>query len=264
MKTVQVFVDGIGLCGPGLPDWPMARAVLDGQAPYAPAPTVLPAPVSLPPAERRRVGAAIKLSMAIGLEAARHAQADPAGLPTVFSSSGGDCDNCHALCETLASDDRQVSPTRFHNSVHNAPSGYWSIATGCMATSTSLCAYDGTFGAALLEATAQVATSQRPCLLIAYDTAYPEPLHHLRPIPDAFGAALVLSPARQPHSLAALGISLGGVLPANMENEALDKLRASVPAARSLPLLRALARGESCRLVIDYLDDLALTLELSA
>lgn len=264
MNALRVFVDGIGLCGPGLPDWPTARAVLAGQAPYAPAPTVLPAPASLPPAERRRVGTAIKLSMAIGLEAARHAQADPAGLPTVFSSSGGDCDNCHALCETLASADRQVSPTRFHNSVHNAPSGYWSIATACMATSTSLCAYDGTFGAALLEATAQAATSQRPCLLIAYDSAYPEPLHRLRPIPDAFGVALVLSPARQPHSLAALDVSLGGAAPTTLDEAALEQLRASVPAARSLPLLGALARGESCRLVIGYLDDLALTLELSA
>mgnify|MGYP002075717815 CR=1 FL=1 len=37
------------------------------------------------------------------------------------------------LCQKIgvsvfASDDRLISPTRFHNSVHNAPSGYWSIA----------------------------------------------------------------------------------------------------------------------------------------
>ena len=58
--------------------------------------------------------------------------ADAATLATVFSASGADGHNCHALCEQLATDDRQLSPTRFHNSVHNAAAGYWSVATGAM------------------------------------------------------------------------------------------------------------------------------------
>ena len=35
----------------------------------------------------------------------------------------------HEICEALATDEREVSPTRFHNSVHNASAGYWGIAT---------------------------------------------------------------------------------------------------------------------------------------
>ena len=35
-----------------------------------------------------------------------------------------DCDNVHAICESLATPERQVSPTRFHNSVHNAAAGW--------------------------------------------------------------------------------------------------------------------------------------------
>ena len=37
-------------------------------------------------------------------------------------------------------------------------------------------------------------------LLVAYDTEYPQPLHAKRPIPDAFGVALVLTPEnREPR-----------------------------------------------------------------
>ena len=113
-------------------DWPSSQAVLGGSQPYQPRKTVLPPPALLPAAERRRSGAIVKLTLATGLEAIAAAGLDAASLPSVFSASGGDGENCHAICEMLASDDRQISPTRFHNSVHNAAAGYWSIATGAM------------------------------------------------------------------------------------------------------------------------------------
>ena len=57
-----------------------------------------------------------------------------------------------------------------------------------------LCAYDGSFAAGLLEAVAQAVVEDRPVLLIAYDTDYPEPLFGARPLPDTFGVALLVSP----------------------------------------------------------------------
>src|SRR5690606_15774154 len=105
-------------------------------------------------------------------------------------------------------EDRHISPTRFHNSVTNAPAGYWSIAMRSMAPATVVCAYDGSFSAGLLEAVSQVSDAQRACLLLAYDTDYPEPLRSLRPIPDGFGVALVLAPRPSPEALAYLELSL--------------------------------------------------------
>ena len=122
-RPLTAWIEGIGFLAPGLPDWPTARAVLRGEMPLTAAPSFLPAPSLLPPAERRRASRVVKLSLAIGLEAAAHAGADVATLATVFSASGADGHNCHALCEQLATDDRQISPTRFHNSVHNAAAG---------------------------------------------------------------------------------------------------------------------------------------------
>ena len=263
MSALHIYVDGIGLYGPGLSGWSQGCEVLTGRTALTLAPPQLPPIESLPPAERRRVGILIKLSMAIGFEAARHAGADPAQLATVFSSTEGDCDNCHAILETLASDDRAVSPTRFHNSVHNAPSGYWSIATACMESSTSLCAYDATFAAGLLEATTQALFSGKPRLLLAYDTAYPEPLYTLRPIPYALGVAMVLNPVKTPAARASLTLTLSDSVATTMPETDMEALRTSIPAARSLPLLQLLAKGAVGSVVIEYLDSLNLAIGCS-
>ncbi|TLY67204.1 MAG: beta-ketoacyl synthase chain length factor, partial [Gammaproteobacteria bacterium] len=176
--------------------------MLTGETPCVHAPTRLPPLQCLPSAERRRTGAVVRLALTVGHEATERAGVDAARLPAVFTSSGGDGENCHEICQVLASADRQLSPTRFHNSVHNAAAGYWGIATGATAASNALCAYDASFGAGLLEALTQVVVEGTAVLLVAYDASYPEPMRSARPIADAFGVALVLSPKAGAASLA--------------------------------------------------------------
>lgn len=258
MTALTAYIEGIGLLGPGLNNWPDSRAVMCGQQPYQSARTVLPLPALLPAAERRRSGAIVRLTLATGLEAITAAGLDAATLPMVFSASGGDGENCHAICEMLASDDRQISPTRFHNSVHNAAAGYWSIATGAMAPSTVLGAFDACFGAGLIEALTQVMVDDVRTVLLACDTSYPEPLHGVRPIPDAFGIALVLAPQRSTRALAKITASLTDAAADRLDDAALERLRSTVPAARGLPLLRGIALGGDHRVVLDYLDSARL------
>ena len=257
-SPLNAWIEGIGFLAPGLPDWPAARAVLRGEQPYAAAPSILPAPALLPPAERRRASRVVKLSLAIGLEAVVQAGADAAQLATVFTASGADGHNCHALCEQLASDDRQISPTRFHNSVHNAAAGYWGIATGSMAPCQVLCAYDASFGAGLLDALAQVALARQPVLLIAYDSEYPEPLHAKRDTPDCGGVALLLSAERSARALAAMHVSPTDDAAEKLADAGLEALRTSIPALRALPLLTLLANGASGRVCLDYLAPMQL------
>jgi hypothetical protein len=260
--TLSAYVGGVGVLGPGFTDWLAAAAVLSGVATYAPAATLLPAPSLLPAAERRRSGRVVKLTLAVALEAASRAQAEPAQLTSVFSSSGGDGHNCHAMCQALSLESREVSPTRFSNSVHNAAAGYWSIATGATLQSTVLCAFDASFCAGLLEAMAQVVVDGEPLLLVAYDTEYPEPMHAKRPIPDAFGAALVLTPDRRANSLARIEVAQGGERPDTMHEPLLETLRLSIPAARCLPLLSLLAGARGGRTVLEYLDVSNLLVEV--
>lgn len=240
---MRVFVEGVGLLGPGLCGWDAGRSVLAGRLPYVPAPAALTASSLLPPAERRRCVPTVRLAMAVGAEALGHAGRQPAGVATVFTSSSGDPDTLHNILETLASADRELSPTRFHNSVHNAPAGYWSIATGCREPSTSLCRDDESFQVGLLEAVTQAVVEQRVVALVAYDLPYPEPLAAVHRIAAPLGVALVLTPERTERTVAELEIALGqgAVEPTRMADAGLEVLRTGNPAGRGLPLLAALA-----------------------
>jgi hypothetical protein len=113
-----------------------------------------------------------------------------------------------------------------------------------------------------LEAATQALSSGQPCLLLAYDTLFPEPLHSLRPIPAAMGVALVLSPCQTPASLAQLKLSLGDAPASVMPEAELEQLRQSIPVARCLPLLALLAQGRSGSVVLEFLDSLRLGVEV--
>nr|MDP2192550.1 beta-ketoacyl synthase chain length factor [Rhodoferax sp.] len=266
-QSLTVFVDGIGLLGPGLSNWVQGRQHLDGSLPYQAGLCILPLPMALPPAERRRAGAVVKVSLAVAQEAVAASGLKASALPSVFSSSGGDGINCHEICRTLASSDRLISPTRFHNSVHNAASGYWSISTGAMCSSSVLCAYDGSFAAGLLEAMTQAVVEDTAVLLVAYDTDYPEPLHSKRPVSDTLGVALVLSPRLSARSVARITLQgtsfLTSAAADTMIEAALELLRQAIPAARALPLLQAIARKQATPLVLAYLDDMQLAVEVA-
>jgi len=254
---MRCYIEGIGLLGPGLDGWPAGRAVLAGDTNYLSAPTNLRASDMLPAAERRRAGVPIKLALTVGQEAFLNAGRDPSTAATVFTSSGGDNDNVHAINGILASVPREVSPTRFHNSVHNAAAGYWCIAAGSHEPSTSLCAYDASFAAGLLEAATQVTVDDAIVALIAYDHPYPEPLNTVRPITAAFGMAMILAPRQSERSMAVIEVDFvpGKTHETTMQDARLEALRRGVPAARGLPLLVALACSKASQVSIAYLDD---------
>lgn len=266
-RSLTVFVEGIGLLGPGLSNWAQGRRHLDGSLPYEAGRCILPLPMALPPAERRRAGAVVKVSLAVGQEAVEASGLAANALPSVFSSSSGDAVNCHEICSALASGDRLISPTRFHNSVHNASSGYWSISSGAMASSSVLCARDASFAAGLLEAMTQAVVDDTPVLLVAYDTDYPEPLRSKRPVPDTMGVALVISPRRSARSAARLSLEginyLTSTAADTLDNAALEFLRQTIPAACALPLLQAIAKHQAGPLVLTYLDGMQLAVEVA-
>ncbi len=261
---MHVYLEGIGLFGPGLAGWEAGRAALAGAVPYTPTETPLPAAALLPANERRRAPKIVRIALATGAEALAAAGRDPARVAAVFTSSGGDGDTIHEIMSTLASPVRELSPTRFHNSVHNAAAGYWSIATASRAASTSLCCHDGSFAAGLLEAAVQATVDNKAVALIAYDVPYPSPLAEARPIGPAFGVALALSPAPSPASFARLEMALTTDQPLSHNAEpTLEALRRATPAARALPLLAALATNGTAAVTLEYLPDLALNVSIT-
>jgi Beta-ketoacyl synthase, N-terminal domain len=184
---------------------------------------------------------------------------------TVFTSSGGSGEIIHQICESLASAERDVSPTRFHNSVHNAPAGYWGVATRNEWPSTSLCAYDASFAAGLLEAIAQARMTAQPVLLLAYDLRYPEPLNSARRISDAFSMALLLSATARAAAQFSLDVDIAtpDAISTPMNDIALEQFRRLNPAARSLPLLVALAARRNERIFIESTNGAQLEIQVN-
>lgn len=243
---------GTGLYAPGLESTLQAAPVLRGEQAYQAAPLPSPQLDCLPRNERRRTTPTIRLALAAAQQAT--AELDAGRLATVFATSSGDMPLVDTICTTLAGPDRALSPTLFHNSVHNAPAGYWSIAMQAHAPSASLGAYDASFACGLLEAAVLSATEGLEVLFVAYDLAMPEPVHAQRPIDADFAMALVLGPPREGAPRLELEHAESAP-PTACTNAGLERLRTANPAARGLPLLAALAAGSASRVVLPYIDD---------
>jgi hypothetical protein len=261
-----VWLAGAGVLGPGLSDWNAAREILLGRAPYADTLDPEPLPALLPANERRRASIPARWALTVGSEALAGSGLAPEEVAIVFASCCGDGMITDQIGKALAASPPEMSPTRFHNSVHNAPAGYWSIFARSRAPSTTLCGFDASFAAGLLEAAAQSAVEERPVLLVAYDLPSPEPLRSLWPVPRPFAAALLLAPAPAGAMAIRLGIELadGPVNPANVTwPEILPRDLSANPAAQALLVLAAAAQGNG-RTELQYLQESHVAVEISS
>ncbi|WP_428374588.1 beta-ketoacyl synthase chain length factor [Lichenicoccus sp.] len=253
---MRVSLIGSAVRAPGLGAWEQALPVLAGEVAADPEAALdLPPPALLSPNERRRSGLPVRLALAVCEEASRMAGHQPGALPGIFGSSNGDGAVVHHLLETLAGPDPLLSPTRFHNSVHNAVAGYWSIATGSSAPVTVLGCHDATFAAALLKAACECVADGVPVLLCLYDAPMQLPLGALRTTTIALAAAFVLAPGAAPGALASLAIDF--VAAANVPEPVpmapgLQALWRQNPVGRALVLLEAIARRRPATLAFPY------------
>lgn len=267
MTALQASIIGVSVWGPGLEGWERSRPVLAGTESYEGREAAPPAAMALPAAERRRCGPVVRLAMAVAGDAAASSGLDPRMLRSVFASSNGDGTVIGPMLETLAAagpEERPVSPTQFHNSVHNAPAGYWSIAHANTQPSVCIGLYDDTFPASLVTAMAEVISEEVPVLVCAYDYPMPEPLGQKRPTLAPFGLGFVLAPLREGRGMATLSLRYDPDLrtaPSLPHTEALRGLAAGNAAARGLRLLEALARGSTESHLLPYLDG-SLTVDI--
>jgi hypothetical protein len=264
---IEVTIRGIGFCAPGLADWSAARVMLAESAPYAGGKFEPPVPDVLPSAERRRASLSVRLAIAVAQQAVAHAGIDPTTLASVFVSTDSDGDILHRICEGLASPHPEISPTRFHNSVHNAASGYWTIAVHSRAPANMVTGTDEVFAAGLLEAALQAMIETRDILLVAYDVPMPPPLLALHPVAAAGGLALVLAPGATSPGVARLRLEIapaGTGTRSTMPDPEMEALRLANPAGRAIPLLTAIARLETRSVVLGLNAENVLRVQVDA
>lgn len=252
--TLKVSVNAIAAWGTHFENWSQLQRLLAGEA-LGTAPAKSPKPQRIPANERRRAPVPARLAVEVCDQAATAAGMNPEDLACVFSSGLGDTDLTHYMCKELAGEHKQLSPTKFHNSVHNAPAGYWTIATGCQQPANSVAGLNVSVSIALLEGIVQCVSEQLPVILAFYDTPTSPVLTPLFSNSEPFAAAIVISPitANATHTTtlqccveeAEAPRWSSVALPSSLEN-----LYQHNPAARALPLLQAIASDAPSELAL--------------
>jgi hypothetical protein len=279
---MKVRVTGIGAWGPGFSDVEELQALLRGGALPEDAVTARPAPACIPPRERRRAPLSVKLAVAVAEQACERAGMTPADTVSVFASGMGDMDITDYMCRTLASESPLISPTRFHNSVHNAPVGYWSISQGAKRSSNAVAAFRHTVPASLLEAMTQCITEGEAVLWASQDIASPAPFRDIADIPEACAFAMLLEAEGDGGPNAQAGSAVGTETATSLTVELVDgrgswpafdlpgsagpRLRALYehnPTARLLPLLALLGGGGAGPVSLPLNDHLDLRVQRS-
>lgn len=237
VNPLTATIESVGYWNNGLPSWLHAcDFVATGALPEGVAGK--PAPQLLPPNERRRAPESVAVALDVALAACTAAGRDPATLPSVFTSTHGDLSITDYMCAMLASDPTAISPTKFHNSVHNAAAGYWTIGAHCMQAATAISAYDASFAEGLLEALMQLDAGAEAVLLVGYDTGATGPLRSVHDCSGLLGGALLLSRGGSGPRISVRFADGEADAPG-----ALGRHAGSNPMAPMLPLFDALAAG---------------------
>lgn len=239
-------IAGIGLWSSFFADWPAFCDGINNGNWQSDAPLQ---PGLIPPRERRRAPQSVKMAVEVLDQACTMASVDPANVATVFSSAMGDMEITDYMCKVLAAPPRLVSPTRFHNSVHNATTGYWSITRNTHAPTTAVSALGYSAPMAFLEAAVQATEEELPVLLVSQEMAAPSALRIVCPSDNPISLCLLLTkPGMFSHALASFRFGIHGKsadwpeLPPYV-----DELFKGNFGSRLLPLLAAIATAGSLR-----------------
>ncbi len=197
-----------------------------------------PKPEIIPANERRRAPLSVRLAVESSWQAVQSSGVGVQDLACVFVSGLGDTQLTDYMCTALAKETKALSPTKFHNSVHNAAAGYWTISTGCMQAANSIAAFQESASATLLEAVIQAQADAKPLLLTFYDAPVSAKLKPMLKNEYAFSLSFVIAPCVA-HDSGAINVSVESVAvdwPALPGTPELQACYANNPAARILAL----------------------------
>jgi hypothetical protein len=124
---------------------------------------------------RRRATPLTRLAVEVLEQATTQADCDPASISTIWATAHGEHSPAIKLLEMMQRGAGKLSPTQFHNSVHNTASGYASIATGNILPSTTLTGGSELVASALLEAWCLLESSGRDVAVVFADEPLQSP-----------------------------------------------------------------------------------------
>lgn len=250
---MKASILGLGLTAPGLVNFEQFKALMaENKTPELSEPLEKYSPSFLPANERRRTTATIKLALKTAEQAWNSfKEANPKALtqvPVLFVSKDGDTLNSAKICQALSENEPMISPTQFHNSVHNAPAGYWMIGQNNHAPASAISAGMYAVANGLLEAVLQSQQAKTPVLVVFYDLPVDQAIASIEAdstdktnkTPSPFAFAMVLDASQKEGLDTCPSLSL---ILTSIENklELADNPYQGLPAAQAYPLLKKIA-----------------------
>lgn len=256
MKNIEFCILGLGAWGANFRSGADLISLLNGESleddgAKGPKPEIIPAN------ERRRAPLPVRLAVETSSQACDNAGLNPAELGCVFVSGLGDTQLTDYMCKVLAGENKALSPTKFHNSVHNAAAGYWTISAGCMQAANSIAGFEQSVPLTLMESLIQADAEQRPILMTFYDAPVSPVLKSILKNEHAFSVSVIIAPTSIKQELTSkLNGELAENTPAHFSAtvepkscewptrnwvEPLNQCYHTNPVARVLPLIELLA-----------------------
>ena len=226
-----VYVKGLGFWAPGFAS---AEAWCRGEFdPSVAAPEVglLSGPL------RRRATNLTRMAVEVLQQATRAADCDLATVPIVWATSHGEHTTAIKILGMMRSGEGKLSPTHFHNSIHNAAGGYASIATGNCATSTTLTGGAELAASAFLEAICHLEAAAEEVVVVLADELLMPPFDR-RDDKSSLALAFCLSSRSDGGSAVLSGFRRDAVAPVK-QHDRFGRLY----VAAALPLLERIALG---------------------
>jgi hypothetical protein len=124
---------------------------------------------------KRRSSELTRIAVEVYNQATLQAQRNPSTVPSVWATAHGEHSTALRLLAMMHEGEGKVSPTGFHNSVHNTASGYASIATGNTSPSTTLTGGSEIVSASLIEAVSLAEALDQDTVVILFDEALKQP-----------------------------------------------------------------------------------------
>ncbi len=131
----------------------------------------IPASDFLPSRVKRRMSRLTQMVIHTTYQAREVAGLLDTDLPLILGTANGEIEAMGSILQTMFSDPPYISPSLFHNSVHNTAAGYWSILGKKHQGSTTITAGDLTGEYSLLDAISRLDTRTKLIQLTAGDEA---------------------------------------------------------------------------------------------
>ncbi|WP_373019565.1 beta-ketoacyl synthase chain length factor [Thiomicrorhabdus sp.] len=236
------YIESIGLQAPGLEGWQASQDVLRDAQPYQSVPLSKYSPQFLPANERRRTTDTIKLALRTAEEAVEnYSEEQISQMPTLFACVDGDTTISAKMVEAVMAEEPMISPIHFHNSVHNAPAGYWMIGKHNQQAASAISAGDYQIANTLIETLTQLSAAHPKVMLVVYDLPIDPEIKKHSPDFQAFAFSMVLSLQPTPDSIAEIELTLSDEMPQNDPVKAFPENK----AAEFLPVLKSIAKRQS-------------------